>query len=77
MSNETLEYSYWNGTAIAHAFNRLIRRNNHPYNLRPLTTEEFDNEYKQMRNYVEWRKTNSPNNEFYPYRFTANKMRAF
>jgi uncharacterized short protein YbdD (DUF466 family) len=77
MSDKTLEYSKWGGTAIAHMFVRLIKRNNHPYNETPLTQEEFDTECKQMRNYIEWRKTNSPDDEFCPYRFTADKMSDF
>ena len=67
----------WNGTAIAHMFVRLIKRNNDPYNKTPLTQEEFDNQCEQMRNYIEWRKTNSPDNEFFPYRFTAENMSHF
>ena len=77
MTDTSLEYSKWGGTSIAHMFVRLINRNNSPYNKTPLTQEEFDDEYKQMKNYIEWRKTNSPDNEFFPYRFTADKMSDF
>lgn len=50
------EYVYWNDTAIAHIFTRLITKTNHPYNDNPLTLDEFNKDYNLLQDYIDWRK---------------------
>lgn len=50
------EYVYWNDTAIAHIFTRLITKTKHPYNDNPLTLDEFNKDYNLLQDYIDWRK---------------------
>jgi hypothetical protein len=70
------EYVYWNDTAIAHIFTRLITKTNHPYNDNPLTLDEFNKDYNLLQDYIEWRKQNVKKG-FSLYNFTYDSMISF
>jgi hypothetical protein len=73
MNIMTPEYTYWNDTAVAHMFMRLITKTNNPYNDTPLSLDEFNKEYNLLRDYIEWRKHNVKKG-FSLYNFTYENM---
>ena len=75
MTNE-YEYVYWNDTAIAHMFTRLITKTKHPYNDTPLTLDEFNKDYNLLQDYIEWRKQYVKKG-FSLYNFTYDSMITF
>ena len=70
------EYIYWNDTAIAHMFSRLITKTNQPYNDTPLTLYEFNKDYNLLQDYIEWRKQ-FVKKGFSLYNFTYDSMISF
>lgn len=61
------DFELWNGTSVAHLFCRLITKTNHPYDERILTREEFDKDYRMMRDYIEWKRNRQINYLLYKY----------
>jgi hypothetical protein len=59
-------------------FVRLITKTNHPYNDNPLTLDEFNSDYKELNDYIEWRNTaRRVNSGFGLYNFTNDNMTSF
>ena len=82
----TEEYLCWNDTSIAHIFLRLITKTkflliidiNHPYdNDNLLTLDEFNDDYKMLEGYIEWKRINKPIQNFSLYNFTPDSMTYF
>lgn len=70
-------YYQWNDTSVSHTFIRLITKINHPFNHNKLTLEEFQNDYNQLKGYIEWHKNNHIENyinTYTSYNFTQNNM---
>lgn len=65
-------FSSWNGTAIAHMFQRLITKTNHPYNNEVLTLDDFETDYDTLKNFIKWHKDNP--RTYSPYNFTQENM---
>jgi hypothetical protein len=59
-------------------FIRLITKTNHPYNNNPLTLDEFNQDYKKVSDFIDW-KSQNPNikNSFSLYHFTIDRMTSF
>ena len=62
-------YYQWNDTSVSHTFIRLITKINHPFNHNKLTLEEFQNDYNQLKGYIE-----NYINTYTSYNFTQNNM---
>jgi hypothetical protein len=82
----TEEYLCWNDTSVAHIFTRLITKTkflinvepSHPYyNDNLLTLDEFNNDYKMLEDYIEWKRIYKPIQKFSFYNFTPDSMRTF
>lgn len=75
MSNT--DFHHWNGTAIAHMFQRLITKTHHPYNKEPLSLAEFTEDYNTLAKFIQWRKEQHDQRNFYDYllyNFTQENM---
>jgi hypothetical protein len=82
----TEEYLCWNDTSVAHIFTRLITKTkflinvepSHPYyNDNILTLDEFNNDYKMLEDYIEWKRVNQPIQKSSLYNFTPDSMTSF
>ena len=83
----TEEYLCWNDTSVAHIFTRLITKTrflinvepSHPYyNDNLLTLDEFNNDYKMLTDYIEWKRINqSFGKKISLYNFTPDSMTSF
>ena len=83
----TEEYLCWNDTSVAHIFTRLITKTrflinvepSHPYyNDNLLTLDEFNNDYKMLADYIEWKRINqSFGKKISLYNFTPDSMTSF
>jgi hypothetical protein len=82
----TEEYLCWNDTSVAHIFTRLITKTkflinvepNHPYyNDNLLTLDEFNNDYKMLEDYIEWKRIYKPIQKSSLYNFTPDSMTSF
>ena len=82
----TEEYLCWNDTSVAHIFTRLITKTkflinvepNHPYyNDNILTLDEFNNDYKMLEDYIEWKRIYKPIQKSSLYNFTPDSMTSF
>ena len=76
MYNMSSDYSYWNDTSVAHMFIRLMIKKNHPYNENSLTLDEFNADYKTLKDYIDWKKQNNINS-LSLYNFTIESMTYF
>lgn len=54
-------YASWNDTAVAHMFMRLIYKINHPYNYDKLSVEQFQDDYNELKGYIDWHQNNYVN----------------
>jgi len=50
----------WNDTAIASVFMRLITKKNYPYSDEYLSYDEYNRCYKQLGEYIKFRRNNNP-----------------
>ena len=82
----TEEYLCWNDRSVAHIFLRLITKTKfllivdpeHPYyNDNLLTFDEFNEDYKMLEGYIEWKRINKPIQNFSLYNFTPDSMTYF
>ena len=82
----TEEYLCWNESSVAHIFLRLITKTkffiiteeNHPiHNDNFLTLEEFNDDYKMLEGYIEWKRNYQPIQNYSYYNFSPDKMSAF
>jgi len=82
----TEEYLCWNDTSVAHIFTRLITKTkflinvepSHPYyNDNILTLDEFNNDYKMLEDYIEWKRIYKPIQKSSLYNFTPDSMTFF
>ena len=82
----TEEYLCWNDTSVAHIFTRLITKTkfliniepSHPYyNDNLLTLDEFNNDYKMLEDYIEWKRIYKPIQKSSLYNFTPDSMTSF
>lgn len=69
----TNNYPLWNDMSVTHLFVRLITKTNHPYNENLLTEEEFNNDYKNLIGYIQWRESYHIPSSLYD--FTDDKMK--
>jgi hypothetical protein len=82
----TEEYLCWNDRSVAHIFLRLITKTKfllivdpeHPYyNDNLLTLDEFNEDYKMLEGYIEWKRINQPMQNLSLYNFTPDSMTSF
>lgn len=71
-------FKSYNDTTIAHLFVRLISCKNSPYNDDKLSLEQFEKEYNELSDYIEWKESQCIlQNNYSLYNFTPERMRTF
>jgi len=82
----TEEYLCWNDSSVANLFIRLITKTkflinvepSHPYyNDNLLTLDEFNDDYKVLEDYIEWKRLYQADQTSSIYNFTPDIMTSF